>query len=174
MAADPITGASSTVNSYYVDMQIQAAAQRAASKSETTLGMNDFIRLLVAQLQNQDMMNPMDNTEFIAQMATFSSLTAMNSMVEQNMASYAVSLLGKEVTAAAFNSEGRLEKVEGAVTGVSLFEGSPKIYIGDKAFDLQSIMTVGKLPQAKGESGADGADGADGASGEDGSDDGSI
>ncbi|MCL1808166.1 MAG: hypothetical protein FWG42_00185 [Clostridiales bacterium] len=145
--SDPINGANSIANNHYVDMQIQSAVQRAASTTEAGLGMNDFIRLLVAQLQNQDMLNPMDNTEFIAQMATFSTLTAINSMAEQSMTSYAVSLLGKEVTAAAFNTAGNLEKTTGVVTGVSLFEGSPKVYIGDKAFDLQSVMTVGKLPE---------------------------
>ena len=148
MTSDPITGAASA-SSYYNDILIQSAAQRTANTSGSALGMSDFIQLLVAQLQNQDMLNPMDNTQFVSQMATFSSLTAMTNLVDQSMTSYAVSLLGKEVTAATFDQEGRLEKVEGVVTGISLFDGRPKIYIGDMAFDLQSVMTVGKLPEEK-------------------------
>jgi len=133
---------------YYRDVQNQAMAQRASQSADKTLGMQDFITLLVAQMTNQDMMNPMDNTEFIAQMATFSTLTAMNNLSDQSMTSYAVSLLGKEVTAAVMDPfTGQLERVEGVVTGISLFEGSPKVYIGDRVFDLQSIMTVGKLPE---------------------------
>jgi len=138
-------------SAHYRDVQLQAMSQRTSQTSEATLGMQDFIKLLVAQLTNQDMMNPMDNTEFIAQMATFSTLTAMNNMLEHSMTSYAVSLLGKEVTAATLDPiTGKLERFEGVVTGVSLFEGNPKVYIGERAFDLQSIMTVGKLPEVDG------------------------
>jgi len=144
--ADPINNINDTL-SYYRDLQIQSAVQRSTTTSEATLGMSDFITLLVAQLQNQDMLNPMDNTEFIAQMATFSTLTAINNMAAQSMTTYAVSLLGKEVIVAEFDPvTNRLERHEGVVTGISLFEGDPKIYIGDRSFDLRSIMTVGKLP----------------------------
>jgi len=134
-------------SAHYREIQAQAMSMRASQTKEATLGMQDFIKLLVAQLQNQDMLNPMDNTEFISQMATFSTLTAINNMAEQSFTSYAVSLLGKEVTAAVIDPlTGQLERTEGVVTGISLFEGTPKIYIGDKVFELQSIMTVGKLP----------------------------
>jgi len=113
--------------------------------------MQDFLKLLVAQLQNQDMMNPMDNAEFITQMATFSTLTAINSMAEQTMTSYAVSLLGKEVVAAEIDQiTGKMHRYEGVVTAISLFDkDGPKIWIGDKPLGLQSIMSVGKLPEAK-------------------------
>lgn len=150
--ADPISGIRDT-NDFYKDMALQSMNQRASAASESTLGMGDFIRLLVAQLQNQDMMNPMDNTEFIAQMATFSTLTAINKLSEQSFTTYAVSLLGKDITAAEINPlTGRLETVEGTVTSVSLFESSgPRVYIGDRSFSLQSVMSVGKLPEAKAE-----------------------
>jgi flagellar basal-body rod modification protein FlgD len=73
------------------------------------LGKEDFLNLLITQLQNQDPLNPTDSTEFTAQLAQFSSLEQLNN-VNDNLEqlqkfqastnnSQAVSLLGKEITA---------------------------------------------------------------------------
>jgi flagellar basal-body rod modification protein FlgD len=58
----------------------QSAQQAAAGKSSQQLGQADFLKLLVTQLQNQDPMNPMDNQQFVAQLATFSSLEQLMSI----------------------------------------------------------------------------------------------
>ena len=63
--------------------------------------MQDFLNLLVAQITNQDALNPMDNTEFIAQMAQFSTLQAMTDLTEMALQGQATSLLGKNVVVAA-------------------------------------------------------------------------
>ncbi len=56
------------------------ASQGASSKSAKDLGQTEFLKLLVTQLENQDPMNPMDNQQFIAQLATFSSLEQLISI----------------------------------------------------------------------------------------------
>jgi len=51
-----------------------------SSTSTTTFGKNEFLQLLVAQLQNQDPMNPMDDSQFVTQLASFSSLEQLISI----------------------------------------------------------------------------------------------
>ena len=58
----------------------QITQQATSSPSTQQLGEADFLRLLVTQLENQDPMNPMDNQQFVAQLATFSSLQELVSI----------------------------------------------------------------------------------------------
>ena len=70
-----LSGIGSTSNSTSTDQNL-AAATSATSK----LGENQFLQLLVAQLQNQDPLDPVSNQDFIAQLATFSSLSQLTSI----------------------------------------------------------------------------------------------
>ena len=63
-----------------------------------TLGQKDFLNLLVAQMSQQDPMNPQKDTEFIAQMAQFSALEQSKSMQQDMAALRANTLLGNYVT----------------------------------------------------------------------------
>lgn len=146
---------------FYKTQMAQASAQRSSSMKEQTLGLQDFLKLMVAQLQNQDMMNPTSDTEFIAQLAQFSSLQAMTSMADQYNNAYAVSMIGKEVTAATLDKDGNLQQTTGVVTGVGLFEGTPVVYIGKDRFELSNIMVVGKLPTAEEPEGGEGEGGGE-------------
>jgi flagellar basal-body rod modification protein FlgD len=60
-----------------------AAQQDQAAGATSTLGKNDFLKLLTAQLQNQDPLQPVDNTAFVAQLAQFSSLEQMQNVSTQ-------------------------------------------------------------------------------------------
>jgi len=102
----------------------------------TALGKDDFLTLLVTQLQNQDPMNPEDPTEFTAQLAQFSSLEQLFGVNEQlgKMAAAsgdierlsALNLIGKEVVSESGNFElGSAEvnlgyHLDSAVAGVTL------------------------------------------------------
>jgi flagellar basal-body rod modification protein FlgD len=69
------------------------------------LGKDDFLRLLVTQLQHQDPMNPMDDKDFMGQMAQFSTLeqttntaTAMQQLSVSTQISQSVALIGHQLT----------------------------------------------------------------------------
>jgi len=102
-----------------------------------------FLKILIAQLRNQDPLNPMDGDEFVAQMAQFSSLeqlTNLNESIkelkEQQQGMTAVNLLNREVTV---KVDG--ETLRGEVTGVKM-EADPKILIGDKHYKVKDIQEV--------------------------------
>ncbi len=65
------------VGSNYNDQSMSNAVSKTSE-----IGKTEFLNLLVAQLKNQDPMNPMDNQQFIAQLATFSSLEQLISINE--------------------------------------------------------------------------------------------
>jgi len=92
---------------------LNPAPREEAKKSGDILGKDQFLKLLISQLQNQNPLEPMNDQEYVAQMAQFSSLEQlqnMNSSLSQNMQynmllsqtinnTMATSLIGKEITA---------------------------------------------------------------------------
>jgi len=109
------------------------------------MGKDDFMKLLIAQLQNQDPMKPMDDKEFITQLAQFSSLEATNKMTEtlEEMAgaqllAQAASLIGKQVSA-------KLEDgtvVTGPVSQVHMIDGKPQVVVNGQEIATSLITSV--------------------------------
>lgn len=112
-------------------------------KTSNELGKDEFLKLLITQLQNQDPTDPMENTEFISQMAQFSSLEQMTNMSSSftKMANYitgseAMSTLGKKVdlTIGDANITGI---VEGATRG-----DNPQILVNGMYYTMDKIRAV--------------------------------
>lgn len=126
----------------YVNSIAAAGQETNSSIFGKGLGKDDFLKLLVAQLQNQDPMNPMSNTEFIAQMAQFSALEQMYNLnnsfrllqqdLQGTMMLQAVSLIGKEVTAVLNDQTiaGTVEKVNWTAYGAVLTVEGQQLPIG--------------------------------------------
>jgi flagellar basal-body rod modification protein FlgD len=72
----------STVNGLGTTSTDQTATSTSSKSSSSSLSVdkNEFLQLLVAQLKNQDPMNPVDNQQFLTQLATFSSLEQLVSI----------------------------------------------------------------------------------------------
>lgn len=107
------------------------------------LGKDDFLKLLLTQLSHQDPTTPMDNNQFIAQMAQFSSLEQMNNMSNgfTKLASLmnnsdAYSTLGKTVEIS--NGDAN---ITGMVDGVTRGE-KPQVKVNGMYYDLERISAV--------------------------------
>lgn len=98
------------------------------------LGKDAFLQILVAQMANQDPLSPTSDTEFIAQMAQFSSLEQMQNMNAAMQSQKAYGYLGKEITANyAVDGEGNLyhQEVYGQVMAVVKFNGMEYLQVQD-------------------------------------------
>lgn len=105
--------------------QIGKAQTGAAPKNE--MGKDDFLKLLVGQLQNQDPMNPMEDKDFMGQMAQFSSLEQMTNMAGTLNSQRAFSMLGRDVV---YNNDETGELVTGKVEKVSIDGSTTTLTIG--------------------------------------------
>jgi flagellar basal-body rod modification protein FlgD len=109
------------------------------------LGKDDFLKILITQLQNQDPTSPMQDREFIAQMASFSSLEQMTNM-NQTMQQFLTfqteasllqqsQMIGKQVTyeSETVDEEGEkvIEEKEGIVKAVLFEKGSVMLEMSD-------------------------------------------
>jgi len=109
-----------------------------SNSSSKTINQGDFLKLLVAQLAAQDPMNPESNTDFIGQMAQFSTLQATQSM-QQNMSSMeAGDFLGRTVNVQ--DSDGTIS--QGIVSQLQLNSGTPSIIVNGAAYTLSQVLSV--------------------------------
>jgi flagellar basal-body rod modification protein FlgD len=136
-------------NSSYKVNNINTANDLKIQKNNEGLNMQDFLNLLVAQITNQDAMNPMDNTEFIAQMAQFSTLQAMTDLTEMALQGQATSLIGKNVVVADYKGNGELTIDEGIVQRVTLHGGKTKLYVNDMEYEYSNIMEIREAEKAE-------------------------
>ncbi len=110
----------------------------------STLGKDDFLKLLVTQLQNQDPLQPMDNTQFISQMAQFSSLEQMQNMNTSMTALQATTMIGTTVT---WDDDAGKQQ-SGVVNSVSLANGNVSLVVGSNTIDLSKVTSVSPTPAA--------------------------
>jgi flagellar basal-body rod modification protein FlgD len=101
------------------------------------LDFNSYLKLLTAQMSNQDFNNPMSDSEFIAQMASYSTLEAINNMTNQSAVQYAAGLTGKAVTV----SDGTNYEM-GIVDSVTITDGKPKLMINGSAYEATKLTDV--------------------------------
>jgi flagellar basal-body rod modification protein FlgD len=127
---------------------LPSVAETTAPKQKETLdgtpnglGKDDFLKLLLAQMTNQDPLKPMADTEFISQLAQFNALEqqqqsnkSLSDMLIGQSLAQATALMGKQVEATG--------GVSGQVTAVTLVDGQPKLTVGSTQIGLSDVQKV--------------------------------
>ena len=106
-------------------------------KKNAGLDKEAFLQLLVAQMQYQDPLEPMDNTEYVSQLATFSQLEATQNLADTISQGMANDLVGKYVI---LNTD--LGTVSGKVDYVMYENGKILMAVNDGLYDIDTLDTV--------------------------------
>ena len=109
----------------------------------STLGYDQFLQLLCAEMQYQDPLEPTSNTDYVAQMATFSQLEATLSLTEIQESARASELVGKQVILKVTSENtGATTYVDGRVDYVMYENGEAYVSVNDKLYPASSLDTV--------------------------------
>jgi flagellar basal-body rod modification protein FlgD len=148
MSITPTEGLGS---SYFGTAAAATAAGTTASTTATGTSGTDqmnqdmFLKLMVAQLKNQDPMNPTDSSQFLAQSAQFTSLEKLDTMAQQSaqalsaqMAFGASGLVGRTVTYTATDGTSK----SGTVGSVNFTSDGPMLGVGSDSVAINSVTKV--------------------------------
>ena len=124
-----------------VDMttQIPAGAnQSSTTKSKTAVDYQSFLKLLIAEMKNQDPTKPMDSTQYVAQLATFSQVeqsvqtnTKLDQILQSSALAQADTLIGRSITSGDGDTTGIVKEVRLASNGlIAVLEDGTELAVG--------------------------------------------
>ncbi len=123
---------------------VNADGTVASGNPNATVSQNQFLQLLVTQLQNQDPNNPTDQTQMLAQLAQFSSLSEMESLNKTMSASaqfgqlsQSAAMIGRTVTAGTTDNP-----VSGVVSSVSMQGSEAYLNINGQSVDASTVTNI--------------------------------
>lgn len=127
--------------------QVAGTGRKAAAND--MLGKDSFLQLLVVQLRHQDPLSPMDDRDFIAQMAQFSALEQMQNLNGQMLRLSAMSMLGQEVLILPTNGG---VPTAGVVERVVSLNGSVQVSVNGQLYPAEWVNAV-QLAGGEGQNG---------------------
>lgn len=131
----------------YVDGKLQTSTTSSDSlgskSSNSVVDSDTFLTLLVAEMQNQDPLEPTSNTEWVSQYATFTQVQQISEMADSMDLVRANNLIGKEVVMKVTSSStGETSYKRGVVDYVVVEEGKPLLVIDEAKYSLSDLDTV--------------------------------
>lgn len=112
------------------------------SKKSGSLDKEAFLQLLVAQMKYQDPLEPTSNTEYISQLATFSSLEEMQNLNSTMTTQQATNLVGKTVIMNVTTNSGASNVVQGKVDFVMKQNNKVYLSIDDQLYNIDDLDKV--------------------------------
>ena len=125
-----------------LDYTYTNSAQKKENPKGSKLGYDQFLQLLCAEMQYQDPLEPTSNTDYVAQMATFSQLEATLDMKNTQKDAMASSLVGQQVILKVETESGKTTYVEGKVDYVMYENGETMLSVNNGLYPLASLDTV--------------------------------
>lgn len=130
-----------------VDGQLQTSTissdSLAGAKNKSSVDSDTFLTLLVAEMQNQDPLEPTSNTEWVSQYATFTQVEQMTEMGESMDLLRANSMIGKEVVMKVTSeSTGETNYVRGVVDYVTVEDGEALLVIDESKYSIDDLDSV--------------------------------
>lgn len=133
-------------NGEFVDTSASTTSLSSSNSSTQAGGALDkdaFLQLLVAQMQYQDPLEPTDNTEYISQLATFSSLEEMQNINQSMTEGNAYSLVGKHVFVKVTSDKtGETFYDHGMVEYIMRENGKVYVSVNDSLYNIEDLDTV--------------------------------
>jgi len=129
---------------HYAAPNVQKAA---AKKNDGSLGKDDFLKILIEQLKNQDPTEPVKDRDFIAQMAQFSSVEQLATMskemalLRQNLG-LASSMIGMTIEWMGTDSSGAAAAMIGKVDAIVVKEGKQYVISGSHQVPLDDVISI--------------------------------
>lgn len=125
----------------------QDNVQRAGTGDKSKLGKDEFLKILITQLKNQDPMQPLQDKEFIAQMAQFTSVEQLTNMANElkfmrQSLGFASSLIGKSVTWSLKSDNGQEVSNSGLVEAIKVRNGEQLAIINGQEVSLDRISKI--------------------------------
>lgn len=125
-------------------VQNTVSEQADSEKSRSILDKDAFLKLLITQLANQDPTNPMEDRDFIAQMAQFSSLEQMSNVANEirgmrQLFSVSSNLIGKTIE---WWVSGEEDLMSGVVNSILLRDGQTLAVVGEIEVPFDQIVRV--------------------------------
>ncbi len=120
----------------------QTRKSQAEKGPKNELGKEAFLQLLTTQMKYQDPLNPNTDTEYIAQLATFSQLEQMQNISNISTNSQAFSLVGKDVIVKTETSTGNIKYMSGRVDFVNMSGGKAQMSINGQLYPIDKLDSV--------------------------------
>ncbi|WNR46649.1 flagellar hook assembly protein FlgD [Paenibacillus roseipurpureus] len=147
MATSPILGNVS-------DLINTGTSSKTKEKDNNTLGKDDFLKILITQLQNQDPTQPLQDKEFIAQMAQFTSVEQLTNMSNEmklmrQSLGFVSGLIGKSITWTGTDSSGVSSDHTGVVDSITFKDGNQYANVNGVEIALDKLKKIENVGETK-------------------------